>query len=476
MKKINIATIILGVIATLGAAPKASAQNDLFTNDIFYHAMRSPQTNNLNPAFFPRETKFYLTLPQVQASFGFPISYNDIGFRYDPAKDKTYLNLSQLANSITENNNKFHFSSEIDILGFGVKVNKLFFTFSSQIHTTGTLTFPVDLLKMLNNTKQTNSVGIENALHLASSDLATINSFVKFSVGGGYDFDPIPLTIGGHINVLNGLANVNTDQTDIKLYATDNYYNKLIADVDYSIYSAGLINFDTGGVIKLESGIPLNAGVTIDLGASYRLKDATFSFSIVDLGPGVRWNNRTKHSHPINSCIEFDGFALSQMLDSGQFKENFFKDFGDSLTNLLKMETESAESYWYAVPTKINLGASYTFLKYFRAGLLFHGEWEKGLIHLDKNVKITDNTFRFNTSISLSASLFDWAEIFFANSVVFDGDNTDLLNPGVGLSITPFRVFQVYAVVDYISDIRLVNAKSFNCAFGINLLFGKREK
>lgn len=87
-------------------------------------------------------------------------------------------------------------------------------------------------------------------------------------------------------------------------------------------------------------------------------------------------------------------------------------------------------------------------------------------------MNIPQNTFRFNTTFSFTANIFDWLEAMVGNSFVFDGGRTDLINPGVGIVLTPLKAIQIYAVADYISSFYLVDSKSFNCNLGINILFG----
>jgi hypothetical protein len=136
--------------------------------------------------------------------------------------------------------------------------------------------------------------------------------------------------------------------------------------------------------------------------------------------------------------------------------------------------------YWYSIPTKINLGASYSFLKMFRAGVLFHGQLDRGLTFLTKsNSAIYDsiqdiaNTFRWNTTLSLSANLFNWAEVVVGNSLVYDGNKLDVINPGFGIILTPFTVLQVYTMFDYVSSFYITESKAFNVRVGLNLLIGK---
>ena len=131
--------------------------------------------------------------------------------------------------------------------------------------------------------------------------------------------------------------------------------------------------------------------------------------------------------------------------------------------------------YWFSVPTKINLGASYSFAKIFRAGLLLHGQLDRGLL-CKKTGSDVSNTFRFNTTLSIGANLFNWAEVIAANSLVYDGSSFDPFNPGVGLVLTPATIVQLYLMADYISNFYLVESKAVNIKFGLNILIGKGDR
>ena len=67
----------------------------------------------------------------------------------------------------------------------------------------------------------------------------------------------------------------------------------------------------------------------------------------------------------------------------------------------------------------------------------------------------------------------DWIEVVAAASVISSKGDWSFFNPGVGITLTPFRTLQIYTFLDYISNIYLVDAKQFNISFGLNLFFGK---
>ena len=55
--------------------------------------------------------------------------------------------------------------------------------------------------------------------------------------------------------------------------------------------------------------------------------------------------------------------------------------------------------------------------------------------------------------------------------MVYDGNRISPFNPGAGIILTALGV-QTTIMADYISDIRLVEARAFRIMFGLNLIFG----
>lgn len=462
---IVVSAFLLMVAHTL----QVQAQHELPSNELMYHSFRLPQSNQLNPAFFPRNNTIYISLPRINCSFGLPINYEDVGLRYNPETGKSELNIVDLMNKLSDNN-QLNFDFDIDLLGFGFRVKNMFFTFGTSVSANIGAAMPTEAFDALNGDGK-NLVGPENAMHLASDDFITLNSYMRFSIGGGYQFTQIPLTVGAHINILNGIANVNTKETDIKLYSTDEYYSSLVALMDYKIQSSGIATFSNGNIDI--SGSPSNLGFTFDLGAQYAYDKFLFSAALIDVGPGIHWKQNITNHIPKQNTITFSGVDITTIITNGEFDTSFAQRFRDTLTNTYETVEQDGDDFWFSVPTKLKLGASYTFLdNKLRAGFLFHGQWDKGIIsHGYKN-----NLFRFNTTLSMTANISDWFEIMVGNSLVFDSHRTDLINPGIGFILTPFKTVQLYTMFDYLSSIYVVESKNFNFSIGLNILLNSAQK
>ena len=94
---------LIALLVAFGAGT-ASAQSFGYneTNNLFYFAQRTPQVNQMNPAFFPSSNSFYLQLPTVGTQFGFPLSLGDIVY-YDEAQDANIININRILDTLTDN-------------------------------------------------------------------------------------------------------------------------------------------------------------------------------------------------------------------------------------------------------------------------------------------------------------------------------------------------------------------------------------
>lgn len=468
------------ILSLLATATIASAQYNE-TNNLFYNTFRTPQSNDLNPAFFPNKNTFYLRLPGLGLQFGSPLALNE--FVHTQADTATIIDLNQMLDALTEDN-RFRFNTDINLLGFGFKIHNTFITFNSRMVVGMSVGIPVSII----NTLRQGNVGASGPISemtLLDGDLLNFQSYLEAGVGVGHHFQPLGLTIGARAKYLYGLANIQTDNSRA-VFRTGSGYNSISADLYYEIQSSTAVNFDTtlslnSIMSQLKDIDAASTGVAFDLGARYDLGPFTFSLAINDLSAGIHWKSNLHTYRPKNDhvTLTFDGQDVSTILHQGTLNtDSIVGYYQDLLQGLTPDSNGVASDYWYSIPTKINLGVSFNFAKMLRAGVLFHGQFDRGLLS-KKNTYDLDlsgdvvNTFRFNTTLSLGINLFNWAELIVGSSAVYDGGKVDLFNPGVGIVLTPATVLQTYVMADYISSIYLVENKAFNVKFGLNLLIGK---
>lgn len=458
---------------------RASAQMGFNeTNNLFYHTLRTPQSNLSNAAFFPTNNSFYLMLPGVDFQFGSPLALNNVIY-YDKPTQRTLINLDTIFHNLSENNT-FRLGADVNILGFGFKMKNMFFTFNTRMVNFINAALPVSAIRALVDGNVDQNGAPVPEVYLADGDILNVNSYLETALGAAFTFDPLNLTVGARIKLLYGIANVQTDNTKI-VFNTNSNFDSVSASVYYEIQSSTFAPYDTNKHhMDVTMGNILgntNMGLSFDIGAKYEMGPFTFSFAINDLTAGIHWKNNVTTWRPEGGqgVINFNGVNVTTILNSGDFNIDSLTTYlRNQISNMTPTRSQSGD-YWFSVPTKINLGASYSFAKIFRAGLLLHGQLDRGLLCKKTGSDVT-NTFRFNTTLSIGANLFNWAEVIAANSLVYDGSSFDPFNPGVGLVLTPATIVQLYLMADYISNFYLVESKAVNIKFGLNILIGKGDR
>ena len=458
MKKIIFIFSIFAVFATV-----ISAQN----STLLFGSTYIPQSNSLNPAFYPDNNTFYISLPSITQEIHIPVSYNDI-FLKEGSSDERYMNAWDLAKLLKDDNNLF-INTDIQHLGFGIRIRNLFVTFSSRtklnIHfgvPTGVVSLFADELKGHESQRVT----------VSEPNLLQTTAYNEYALGGGYTLGN--LTVGARVKFLNGICDFRTTQTDFSMQFDENSQLSEVL-IKYYALSSGYQLFrkhtSVGDALKaVFTG--KNMGMAFDLGAKFKWNFLEVSASVLDIGKGIHWKNDVVQIYPHeNTAITVDNYDFGHIaIDNWDTLQSVFQGTLDSIqTN----DSTMGGDYWSPIPTKINLGATVTLGKMCRAGLLFHGEWDKDISCFDKSGNPIDKTmFRHATSLVFGLNLANWVEVMASLGVVKDGNNVDWFNPGLGVNFSFSKCIQFYALANYVSSLRYTEAKSANIQFGINLMFG----
>ncbi|MCQ2298108.1 MAG: DUF5723 family protein [Bacteroidales bacterium] len=457
------------------------------TNSIFYHSIRAPQSLDENPSLYPASTTVFVTLPKVGLNFSSPLSLSDM-LTHTPGDTATYIDLNSISNKLTDNN-QLRLGLDADILGFGFKIGNTFATASVKLKTITSLGIPIDAINFLTKGNVDENGDPISSVSLLDGQLLNVQAYMETAIGGGHTFPDLGLTVGGKLKMYMGIGNISTANTHVNIETSDNM-DEMAIKAYYELNVASIAAFDyahPGDTVRtLNKNIGINdilscsKGFGLDLGAKYKLGPVTLSASLLDLSQGIYWSQNTYKVKPKygEQAFTFEGldFQTSGLLNGEGMNfdtlTNLFKSQVDSLTNYDFIE---GEGYWYSIPTKVNLGASISFLKICRAGLLIHGQWDRGLLTTKKAIDYDNQNFRFNTTLSASVNLKNWIELTVANGFVSDSKKFSIMNPGVGIILTPATAVQLFVMADYISSIYLVDAKAFNLQIGLNLIFGNGE-
>lgn len=447
-------------------------------NDVNYHSFRSPMATKLNPSLFPENSKFYVTLPRFDFDFSLPLGFSDVimhdnngaVIRIDSIMDKLTVDGKQM-------HARFGLNTQFDMLGFGFRIKDMYFSYSSGLHLNTMINIPLNTLQLLahGNFSEYGREGNITDINLGDDNIFRLQAYMRYSFGFAMKIPKTDATVGVRLNLLNGLEIVSVDKLGLHLI-TDSSNTRLMATTELYTYTAGvapLVN-DSKGVrintdmfqnfsIKTVKGfLPKSMGFTFDLGAKYEWKDFIFSASILDLGPGIHWTqNPLQITSKGNNNVQFEGIDLNLVMNQGGVDTGYTNSLKDSLMALLDTAVAS-DKFWYAVPTKVYLGASWSLNHMLRVAALFHGEFEPS-----KHSKLI---FRQSTNLSVHFSLFDWLELAVGNSFTFDGKKPDAWNPAASISFNIGRVFQMYATLDYLSDFRIAKAKAAHLYLGVNIV------
>lgn len=465
MKTKRYTYIALALIALTAFGGRATAQS-LNDNGIFYHSFNSPWSYSINPALFPTNLSRYSTLPRTNVDLSLPFSYRDLDLHYDSERGATIFNLSDFLNLLYDRSLRFSANADVNLLGYGYRLGERFHLgIDIGMRNQSITTVPIELTKILTQ----GNMNENRHLELGTSMLTHNMSYAYASVGLGYTHPVLPLTIGARVNVLDGIQLASIDKITVDVLTSADT-STLTFVLDYMAHLGGILNIDPNNIGKTQFSFsfPHNFGFTVDLGAKFTLFDKLLiSASLLDIGPGMKWNQHVKEIVPQNgpAHIDFDGFDVSRIRDT-----SYFRAVGDSLLQKLNFTTTEKE-YWYAPPSRAYIGASYTLFNMLRVGYLFHGEWSNGWFRPSGSQGI----FRFNNTLSLHFNLFDWLELGVANSYTYDGQKPNFFNPGLMVSLNPGKQVQLYAAVDYVSSMTLVDIRSAHVYFGMNIVAPKKD-
>lgn len=462
------------------AALLVAASQPIFaqSSNLIYGSSRNPLMNSVNPAFFPNNSRIYLALPNVNLDLASPVAYSDL-FTYIPEEQRSVINANQLLDNLTTNN--ILFNTNVHAVGLGINTGRIFLTASVQAKVNLMVGLPNGLATLIQE-GNVNHLGPDNPIELLDGQLISLQSYAEGAVGLGLKLGD-HMTVGLRGKLLVGAADFSNAGSSLKLYTAEDY-SSLAADLDVNFHLAStIVSFDTAKNkvdIKEPTGIPNNRGFNFDIGARYSNDLFELSASLLDLGPGIHWTEGIQRvvSKNEDNRFEFSGIDISNVMQGGSLDSNIIGDLKDSLMQMVKLKfiDNDQDDYWTVIPTKINIGGMFHLTKGVSAGVLFHGEFERGTVKKSDLYETKVTGFHSNTSLIARVNLADWVEVIAATSVINSNDKWDWVNPGIGLTLTPLRTIQIYTFLDYISNIYLVDAKQFNISLGVNLLLGRDSK
>jgi hypothetical protein len=355
-------------------------------------------------------------------------------------------------------------SFDFNIISFGFRTKKMYFSFDATSRTSQMISYPGDLMQFLikgNTNGQTfdfSGLGMEFSVR------------TEFAFGVSRAFSD-QLTVGIKPKYIKGIANISSTNNDISLYTS---YEEWIFDSEMDIQMSlpgmsypldenggldleGEFVFDStiSGYSDVKQLLKGNNGFGIDLGIIYSpVQQLELSASLIDLGY-ITWDNSV-HTASLSGSYTFDAleFDLSDTIDS---------EVNIADTILSKFEfTGSDANFKTRLSPKVFVGGRYFLTKRFDLGALAGIDFPASGI---KTTLTLSANWRPSTVWALSASyspLGGAAKTF-----------------GLG---TSFRlgILNLFVITDYlptslvtIDNIPLpYQQRNYNIRAGLNLVFG----
>jgi len=284
-----------------------------------------------------------------------------------------------------------------------------------------------------------------------------ISTFTETGLSVAREFKKF--TIGARVKMLNGIANVYTDNVNLDYHTATYPFDQTTVSLSGRINASGLPNLDYNDTNSIEKKFSSNdikpfenLGWAFDFGATYhvtpRLK---ISASAIDLG-FINWKNRVYNYDVNNVIINFPGLTLLQLGDSVAQRQ-----YTDSLQGLVKSAT-TKNSYATPLPSRFMLSADFDLTLRDRVGFLLQMYYYL-------------NTYYPSYSINYSRKIGTNWRI----TTNYSYYNNSFANIGLGTSLK-MGAFQVYFIQDDILFYFVPSTThTIYFRFGCNLVFGENK-
>jgi len=358
------------------------------------------------------------------------------------------------------------------LLSFGFRTGVGFFTLDMTTRVDGNIYYPGDLARLLLTGAD------EGEVYKLDGIGVDLMAFDEIALGwSGEIMDN--LTIGARAKVLFGIGNLSTTSSDLTLSTSqemwtirsDMRFNASLpfADVSYDeddmiediTLKEDLENADFSTLSRYMFNTK-NLGFGVDLGVDYRPIDPLqISVSVVDLGY-INWTDEVEQME-YSTVYDFEGFELnpfdlSEDYTLDDYLDSSFTQLSDSLMGFLEFTPGLA--YSRRLSTKLYVGASYSVNPYINFGVLSRTNFLNGLI----SEQLTASA---NFSVSRILNL----------TLSYSYMNEYFKNFGAGISLNAGPV-NLYVISD--NGLNVVfwpeEAQAVNLWFGMNLVFGYKEK
>jgi len=459
--------LFIGIIILSVSQKPAEAQ----LYNTIYWMQGIPQASYSNPALQPN-AGFYLGFPGISSLY---LGFNHSGFapqdliKKNENGNSLFIDEQSMLDKLGKNN-FLSANFQTDILGFGFRSKKDYFSFNITEKVGTQFGYSRDFVRLLADgndyfLQQSIQEGEEIPAELGRLSLDAIH-YREFGIGYSRQWNDW-LTAGIRAKALQGMGNVYFEKTDLKLTTRENNYELLLnADllVNTSMFlelsPLDSIGTDTYFEVEEDDFINYltntrNLGLAIDLGASFRLSDKfSMAVSLIDLGL-IDWKGDVENFR-MRGEFEFTGIDFNDFFENEN--GNGFEQLTDSILDIFDVE-ETTNSYRTMLPPKLFVSAAFSPGKKHKFAVLGRAEYYAGTIYpsftASYNLQVAP---MLGTSVSYSVIHWNY------NNVGF----------GMHLNLGPL---QVYTVVDnFLGGMRPHTIQTATVHFGLNIVTHYRRK
>ena len=354
MKKLLLTILTLAVIQYMASAQFATPTMAGFSS---LH-----QSLHTTPATLP-DYKYYLVLPQMDIGIQNNFALNDL---FTPDGDFLRLDLSKWTSA---NNGplQLQLSQNTRLLDVGFALSpKNYLYFGSSIQLNQNIALPTGLLQFAEVGRTLDISGLD----LNATAVAEYHAGIVQKIG--------PFTLGFRYRILNGLANLQTVRSDLRL---DMSSDSIQLHTDLEMRGSNLQDQDANGrplsgeFPDVSSLVPFseNKGQSMDFGLGYTYKDKlSLDVSLLNIGNSITWNSNLS-TYTSKGQFHYTGPIVNMGVDSAG---NAFQGIADTITTQIKQNLGldtlgSSTSYTTSMTQQMLVHLNYRPYKFLGIGLIY---------------------------------------------------------------------------------------------------------
>lgn len=425
------------------------AQRDI---SFFHMGPLTPRSSEFNASYFP-DARVYVSFPgSMHLNFHNAITYNDL-FKLDSDSDSLDWDIEGALDAMGDGAT-LNVNGSISFFQLGMRFGEnVTFSAFGNIRYDLQANYPNDMLRYLTqgNGDFLGEDVVEEDLHFYGVGYREIGAGLTYQFNIG---TTQKLRVGVRGKVLNGLfyGETNSDATTTFTTSEDRWgLNIQLDNASMRTVGSELGDEEEPAQYFINNN---NKGVAFDIGFEYDLNERlSIGLGINDIG-SINWKEQVKNYALVNSEISFQGIDLRDL-------DNLSTMMEDSVDRWFQTE-EDSEPFTTSLATRSVVSASYQVAKRSTIMASFLHDSKLGMEGATYGVGFTQGVGKILT-LSMTGRRAPAGDL--------------AIGGGFGARL---GVLQLYTVVDNVDNVIISqdirDFKDMNLRFGVNLLFGRREK